>query len=75
MRPEDIDRLGLYILFWSDEPGDLSLAAVGQDSAGRLWFAPTNWLTVPSYDWSQVRRVLRIASQNEEKVRDRDDRR
>ena len=45
---------GIYKIYWRGEGGDYSLAAVGSDSAGRRWFAPTNWLAVPSFDWRKV---------------------
>ena len=34
--------------------------AVGYDEAGNRWFAPTNWLTVPSFDWKAVDHVRLI---------------
>lgn len=46
---------GLYIIHWRE--GGTSLAAVGFDADGKKWFAPTNWLTVPSYDWARVLRL------------------
>ena len=59
---------GLYRIFWSDHssPG-LSVAAVGMESNGRVWFAPTNWVSVPCYDWCKVSRVELITTQDEEK--------
>lgn len=53
--------LGLYELRWKEsEGGGASLAAVGYDEAGNRWFAPTNWLTVPSFDWKAVDHVRLI---------------
>ncbi len=63
MKEENVDKLslGLYKIFWKNkEGGGSSLAAVGQDSLGRLWFAPINWLTVPSRNWKLVKNVKRI---------------
>lgn len=48
--------LGLYKIFWKS--GGFSLAAVGYDSAGNRWFAPTNWLEVPSFDWRSVEKAV-----------------
>lgn len=45
--------LGLYELTWADD-GGTSLAAVGTNALGERWYAPANWLTVPSYDWTRV---------------------
>ncbi len=44
---------GLYVLEWKD--GGYSLASVGSDSAGRRWFAPTNWVRVPWFKWGAAR--------------------
>lgn len=44
---------GLYVIRWR-AGGGVSLAAVGSDSAGRNWYAPTNWIVVPSFDWAEV---------------------
>jgi len=46
---------GLYTIYWMD--GGASLAAVGSDSAGRRWYAPTNWISGPSFNWAPVKRV------------------
>lgn len=47
---------GLYWLHWSNGEGG-SLAAVGSDASGRRWYAPTNWIRVPSFDWSKVQKA------------------
>ncbi len=49
---------GLYRLFWKE--GGSSLAAVGSDRAGRRWYAPENWIEVPSFDWRPVKSVKRL---------------
>ena len=46
---------GVYRLHWTG--GMSSVASVGQDSTGRTWYAPANWVTVPWYDWSKVASV------------------
>lgn len=49
---------GLYILYW--KTGGYSLASVGSDASGRRWFAPTNWITVPGFDWRMVKSTALI---------------
>jgi hypothetical protein len=51
---------GLYILHWTS--GGSSFAAVGQNHYGDTWYAPTNWVMVPSYYWRDVERVESIGS-------------
>lgn len=53
--------LGLYEITWKNG-GDYptSLAAVGYDRSGRRWYAPTNWITVPCFDWRRVKQVKQI---------------
>ncbi len=52
--------LGLFELRWKS--GGISNAAVGNDRAGRRWYAPSNWIGgVPCFDWSEVISVKRIA--------------
>lgn len=54
---------GLYVIHWKkSEGGGSSIASVGSDSKGRRWFAPTNWLTVPSFDWKAVDHVELVCS-------------
>ena len=55
--------LGLYHLFWKD--GGSSLASVGNDGAGNRWYAPVNWLDVPSTDWHAVKGVIQIVAEYE----------
>jgi hypothetical protein len=68
--------LGLYRIFWKS--GGSSLAAVGNDYAGKRWFAPVNWIgfkvktyhhgltaqgsTAPDSDWRSVSQVELIAA-------------
>lgn len=52
---------GLYVVRWL-EGGGSSLAAVGSDASGQRWYAPTNWISGPSFDWSKVRSVELILS-------------
>lgn len=49
---------GLYKISWAD--GSHSLAAVGSDQIGRRWMAPTNWISGPTFDWSNVSKVKLI---------------
>lgn len=55
-----IERLkpGIYLICWKS--GGHSLASVGLDAQGQNWFAPCNWLTVPSYDWQRVERTIEL---------------
>ena len=51
---------GLYRIFW--KTGGVSLAAVGVTEDGKLWMAPTNWVTLldrADYrkTWAMVERV------------------
>ncbi|MBD3260204.1 MAG: hypothetical protein GF334_00770 [Candidatus Altiarchaeales archaeon] len=55
-------KSGLYFLFWTEENGGgVSLASVGRDDKGHSWFAPINWITVPSTDWGPVEKVQMVA--------------
>ena len=56
---------GLYVIFWKD--GGSSLASVGSNAAGRRWFAPTNWVSTPWFDWRKILRVRRIHVSSEVK--------
>jgi hypothetical protein len=54
---------GLYIIHWKEaNGGGTSLASVGTDRAGRRWFAATNWIEVPSVEWSPVESMELIRS-------------
>lgn len=65
MRGEKVSKLGhgLYVIFWKS--GGLSVAAVGSDRYGNRWFAPTNWISVPTFDWSLVKSVEMITDQDD----------
>ena len=55
--------LGLYRIYWKDDPSRPSLAAVGMRDDGSRWLAPTNWVA-PSTNpdiWADVVRVELIA--------------
>jgi hypothetical protein len=60
MTPEQVQSLenGLYQLFWND--GGSSLASVGRNASGEVWYAPRNWLTVPGWDWGIIKNVVRV---------------
>lgn len=49
---------GLFKLFWKS--GGASLAAVGSDREGNRWFAPTNWIVVPSFKWAMVKSFMKL---------------
>jgi hypothetical protein len=55
---------GVYFLKWKSGMG--SVAAVGIDRVGETWYAPSNWITVPSYDWDIVESVELITTQEKE---------
>ncbi len=63
MPPKDL-KLGIYRLHWKS--GGTSLAAVGMESDGSYWFAPTNWLSphhssIPSFSrWDDVERLEEV---------------
>lgn len=63
--------LGIYRLYWSEEPLDLSVAAVGCDASGARWYAPTNWIwmNVPSTDWGPVVRAELVTTQRLERMK------
>lgn len=67
---KDPDHLefGAYRVYWKGDPTHPSIAAIGQDSAGRYWLAPTNWISVPTFDWSGVERVELIAKWPEDRA-------
>jgi len=50
---------GLFVIRWKEDGGE-SLASVGSNSEGHRWFAPTNWINVPWFDWDDVESVERI---------------
>jgi hypothetical protein len=61
MTKKDANKLdhGIYKLYWKD-PGlnnehPFSYAAIGIDRQGKRWYAPINWVAVPSYKWKWVR--------------------
>lgn len=67
MTDEQVSKLvnGIYIL-WYGERTELVVAAVGRSSEGHVWFAPTNWITVPWFDWSNIERAELITTQRDE---------
>lgn len=60
MRQSDAKKLGhgVYRIYWKE--GGCSLAAVGSDHRGDRWYAPTNWVSGPSFRWTPVERVEAI---------------
>lgn len=47
---------GVYRIFWKN--GDLpSVASVGRNRKGEVWFAPADWMVVPFHGWAIVERV------------------
>jgi len=57
-----LQKIGVYEIQWIDL--SWSVGAVGMNTEGKLWFAPANWSLVPCYDWSLVRQLIMIQSQD-----------
>lgn len=56
---------GVYRLYWKE--GGNSVAAVGKDSAGHMWNAPSNWVSCYlNWDWDEVVEAELIQAQNVE---------
>lgn len=64
LRDKGITTFGVYRIWWKD--GGESVASVGQDDAGELWYVPSNWLLNRNYstfcrvtgvgwDWDKVK--------------------
>lgn len=64
MKRKDVAELkhGLYRVYWKSGP--YSLAAIGSNSAGEKWLAPTNWIKVCHHTtqkiWKHVKMVKRL---------------
>lgn len=56
-------KAGLYRLYWKDKSKP-SLAAVGHTAEGGNWYAPTNWISGSTTDWSHVERVELLGDRN-----------
>lgn len=58
MKQEEVRKLrnGAYRIFWKSDGGE-SIASVGRDRAGRVWMAPANWISGPTFDWRRVEKV------------------
>lgn len=59
----DVNKLknGLYEIHWAS--GAYSLAAVGRNSLGYVWMAPTNWVKIThdnSHHWQEVTKAVLI---------------
>ncbi len=63
MDPKRIRKLGVYLLEW--ESGGHSVASVGCDRDGNIWFAVSNWVSGLSFDWSKVSAAKLIATQDD----------
>lgn len=58
MSPTEIKKLGMYLIRWKS--GGTSVASVGQDAKGNLWYAPSNWIAVPGWDWDIIESVTHL---------------
>lgn len=65
-----ITDLGVYRIYWKD--GGSSVASVGYNVAGDFWYAPSNWITVPSFDWTSVKYIKLIETQKGKQMTFRD---
>lgn len=60
--------VGLYEVYWVS--GGSSEAAIGMNSDGSHWIAPTNWVSpAAKVDWSAVDKVVRLFA-HEDKPRE-----
>lgn len=50
---------GLYIVHW--QSGGTSKAAIGIDSSGNTWIAPTNWVKPGMFDIDTIDRLEKVA--------------
>ena len=70
MKESDVQRLGVYRIYW--KTGGSSVSSIGQLYDGTLWIAPTNWTsksvdgiaTIPQ--WDDIEKVKLIEIQSEE---------
>jgi hypothetical protein len=65
MQMSEVQQLtnGLYRVYWKD--GGDSLAAVGSDSRGKHWLAPTNWLVSKDTDLIDYNKTWRLVEKVE----------
>ena len=69
MRRTEVQKLGhgLYRIHWLGDTRT-SIAAVGSNSKGQRWLAPTNWISIShetafsTKAWSQVERVVKLTA-------------
>jgi hypothetical protein len=61
-----LPALGLYRVFWKS--GGDSLAAIGMNSDGSRWLAPTNWVSPGQLEkhWDDIERLERIEPQEDD---------
>lgn len=60
MPEEDLKKppFGLYRVYWAD--GGSSIAAIGQDSNGDRWIAPTNWIKDANYNPARIKQLVML---------------
>ena len=53
---------GLYIVYFFDDVGSESLAAIGVTLKNKRWLAPVNWCrtTTKQEDWDMVARAIPV---------------
>lgn len=62
MTLEEVSQLrnGVYRIHWLDD-GTWSVASVGRDTEGNVWFCPANWISGQVfYNWNIILRVSLI---------------
>lgn len=72
MTPDKVQELrhGLYRIYWKEDcGGGCSLAAVGSRANGQRWFAPTNWISMGTTDWSNVDKVELICDKTTKELK------
>lgn len=56
---------GLYEIYWFG--GGSSLASVGYDRQGNTWYAPCNWVSGSTTDWTHVKAYRMIVPNDYQK--------
>lgn len=58
---------GLYRIFWKE--GGVSLAAIGRNYSGKVWYCPVNWINGKGwYDWTKIKTVELLVEKSGQKL-------
>jgi hypothetical protein len=62
VKKAEVEKLefGAYKIYWKS--GGSSIATIGFHQDGTRWFAPINWLEVPSSNWKAIKKVKLITT-------------